>query len=65
MLKFAAHLTMVRGDVHDVPDNAAPGGMGGATRMHDRSEALHDDRRRWLMNVARLPGGTACDPSPL
>ena len=36
------------------PDNAAPGGMGGATRMYDPSEARHDRIRRRLMNVAFL-----------
>lgn len=34
------------------PENAAPGGMGGATRMHDPSEAAHDRTRRRCMNVA-------------
>lgn len=34
------------------PDNAAPAGMGGATRMHDPSEAAHDRVRRRLMLVA-------------
>jgi len=34
------------------PPDAAPSGMGGATRMHDPSEALHDRRRRRCMNVA-------------
>jgi hypothetical protein len=34
------------------PDNVAPGGMGGATRMQDPSEAAHDRMRRRLMNVA-------------
>ena len=36
------------------PADAAPGGMGGATRMHDPSEAAHDRVRRWLMNAAFL-----------
>jgi hypothetical protein len=31
------------------PSDAAPGGMRGATRMHDPSEAAHDrTRRRWM-----------------
>ena len=34
------------------PDNVAPGGMGGATRMHDPSEAAHDRVRRRVMNIA-------------
>jgi|SRR5579859_3377333 len=34
------------------PESAAPGGMGGATRMHDPSEAAHDRTRRRCMNVA-------------
>src|SRR5580700_10552607 len=34
------------------PAEAAPGGMHGATRMHDPSEALHDRTRRRCMNVA-------------
>lgn len=34
------------------PDDVAPGGMRGATRMHDPSEAAHDQTRRRLMNVA-------------
>jgi hypothetical protein len=34
------------------PNDAAPGGMHGATRMHDPSEALHDRTRRRLMNGA-------------
>jgi hypothetical protein len=34
------------------PENVAPGGMGGATRMHDPSEAAHDRVRRRAMNVA-------------
>ena len=34
------------------PSDAAPGGMGGATRMHDPSEALQDRIRRRLMNLA-------------
>jgi hypothetical protein len=34
------------------PNDAAPGGMHGATRMHDPSEALHDRTRRRWMNVA-------------
>jgi len=34
------------------PNDAAPGGMRGATRMHDPSEAEHDRMRRRLMNVA-------------
>ncbi|HTS17190.1 MAG TPA: hypothetical protein VMP11_06420 [Verrucomicrobiae bacterium] len=34
------------------PGNAAPGGMGGATRMYDPSEAAHDRTRRRLMNLA-------------
>jgi hypothetical protein len=34
------------------PSDAAPGGMGGATRMHDPSEALHDRVRRGAMNIA-------------
>ncbi len=34
------------------PNDAAPGGMRGATRMHDPSEAAHDRTRRRLMNVA-------------
>ena len=34
------------------PSDAAPGGMHGATRMYDPSEAEHDRLRRRLMNVA-------------
>jgi len=34
------------------PSEAAPGGMKGATRMHDPSEAEHDRTRRRWMNVA-------------
>ncbi len=34
------------------PSDAAPGGMHGATRMHDPSEAEHDRTRRRWMNVA-------------
>jgi hypothetical protein len=34
------------------PSDAAPGGMRGATRMRDPSEAAHDQTRRRLMNVA-------------
>src|ERR1035437_8484804 len=34
------------------PSDAAPGGMHGATRMHDPSEAEHDRTRRRSMNVA-------------
>ncbi len=34
------------------PADAAPGGMRGATRMHDPTEAAHDRARRWLMNLA-------------
>jgi hypothetical protein len=34
------------------PTDAAPGGMGGATRMHDPSESAHDRTRRRAMNVA-------------
>ena len=34
------------------PPDAAPGGMHGATRMFDPSEAEHDRLRRRLMNVA-------------
>lgn len=34
------------------PSDAAPGGMHGATRMYDPSEAQHDRLRRRLMNVA-------------
>ena len=34
------------------PSDPAPGGMGGATRMHDPSEAAHDRTRRRCMNVA-------------
>lgn len=34
------------------PNDAAPGGMHGATRMHDPSEAAHDRVRRRCMNVA-------------
>jgi len=34
------------------PSDAAPGGMRGATRMHDPSEAEHDrTRRRWMNAV--------------
>jgi hypothetical protein len=36
------------------PSDAAPGGMRGATRMYDPSEAAHDRTRRRLMNVAFL-----------
>ena len=34
------------------PNEIAPGGMRGATRMHDPSEAEHDRRRRRVMNLA-------------
>ena len=34
------------------PEESAPGGMGGATRMHDPSEALHARVRRRCMNTA-------------
>jgi hypothetical protein len=34
------------------PTDAAPGGMGGATRMHDPSEIAHDRVRRRTMNIA-------------
>jgi hypothetical protein len=34
------------------PNDAAPGGMRGATRMYDPSEGAHDRTRRRLMNVA-------------
>ena len=34
------------------PPDAAPGGMGGMTRMHDPTEAQHDRVRRRLMNAA-------------
>jgi hypothetical protein len=34
------------------PADAAPGGMRGATRMHDPSEAAQDRARRVWMNVA-------------
>lgn len=34
------------------PEDAAPGGMRGATRMHDPSEAEHDRTRRRWMNAA-------------
>jgi hypothetical protein len=34
------------------PPDAAPGGMRGATRMHDPSESAHDRTRRRLMNAA-------------
>lgn len=34
------------------PSDAAPGGMRGATRMHDPSEAAHDCMRRRWMNAA-------------
>jgi hypothetical protein len=34
------------------PSDPAPGGMGGATRMHDLSEAAHDRVRRRCMNIA-------------
>jgi hypothetical protein len=34
------------------PNDAAPGGMRGATRMHDPSEATYDRTRRRLMNMA-------------
>jgi hypothetical protein len=34
------------------PSDAAPGGMHGATRMHDPSEAEHDRTRRRSMNMA-------------
>lgn len=34
------------------PNDVAPGGMRGATRMHDPSEAEHDRIRRRLMNAA-------------
>jgi hypothetical protein len=55
------------------PADAAPGGMSGATRMHDPSEAAHDRVRRRCMNVAfvlivalnvvqwRLVGVHGCD----
>jgi hypothetical protein len=38
--------------MNEHPDNSAPGGMSGATRMHDPSEAAHDRVRRRVMNVA-------------
>ena len=34
------------------PSDAAPGGMHGATRMYDPSEAQHDRLRRRMMNTA-------------
>jgi len=34
------------------PQDTAPGGMRGATRMHDPSEAAHDRVRRRAMNIA-------------
>ena len=34
------------------PTDATPGGMGGATRMHDPSEVAHDRVRRRTMNIA-------------
>jgi hypothetical protein len=34
------------------PADSAPGGMGGATRMQDPTEAAHDRVRRRAMNVA-------------
>ena len=34
------------------PNETAPGGMRGATRMHDPSEAEHDRLRRRVMNIA-------------
>ncbi len=34
------------------PKEVAPGGMRGATRMHDPSEAEHDRVRRRVMNIA-------------
>ncbi|HUJ09611.1 MAG TPA: hypothetical protein VL171_06250 [Verrucomicrobiae bacterium] len=34
------------------PPDAAPGGMRGATRMYDPTEAEHDRRRRRIMNAA-------------
>ena len=34
------------------PNEVAPGGMRGATRMHDPSEATHDRVRRHTMNIA-------------
>lgn len=34
------------------PTDAAPGGMRGATRMHDPSEVAHDRVRRRAMNIA-------------
>lgn len=33
------------------PTDVAPGGMHGATRMHDPSEAAHDRVRRHIMNI--------------
>jgi hypothetical protein len=36
------------------PSDAAPGGMRGATRMYDPSEARQDRHRRRLMNAAFL-----------
>lgn len=36
---------------HPRPSDPAPGGMGGATRMYDPSEAAHDRTRRRCMNV--------------
>ena len=36
------------------PSESAPGGMRGATRMHDPSEATHDRTRRRWMNAAFL-----------
>lgn len=36
------------------PGEAAHGGMSGATRMHDPSEAAHDRVRRRAMNIALI-----------
>ena len=36
------------------PTDVAPGGMRGATRMHDPSEAAHDRVRRRCINLALL-----------
>lgn len=38
--------------ISERPNDAAPGGMRGATRMHDPSEAEHDRVRRRVMNIA-------------
>ena len=54
-VSIASTLVTTEAIVVDKPEPkapAAPGGMGGATRMYDPSEALHDRVRRGAMNIA-------------